>query len=763
MKTSSFAIAVLMIVLTSAEAQQGHLNSAQQQSSAISFNPDSLQTDSGYVYTVNPGRSLDKFQTPERLRDLRLVLSLKAEPSDAYDHPHVYLPLMKPTVWRKYANPQTIYGLEQFSTQEPTKYAWRGDDEFESLDSRNDFVKDHAEQLKALGTRAPMRFAYVQDFSAERYDPVSQSFELGGLSWNNGGFTSSLNHRRLIVTAPLNYPKMWALSEKDARAFRQLQVKQGQRNTMTGSRNFGRVLLVTRFQIEKLRKEGDSHHAEAKIIDLRVVGAWDASTVLATLPVPADADTAGRAVLPEQQQTAKKRSTSFTPLFDPEYPRLLAARLDPTLVSNQAFIEASLGVRRTIERIVLDRRRDNGMLFSTSWPRILSSSLIQTDTSPKSADIQEYKKAFAERSRSLPDRLRISRIQSWQQNGRDISVDLMKVFNGWSSVLPAGANSNLLEVARARRPDSVGQVLLPAGQDVQAIAVMEPSPHWFGLRLTEGNMPKLGGDNGRLAADFDIVKPEIIEGSAGKITLIFGLMPRKISIYSENPLAQTIDADESSVEIITHNLNIPARSAEYKYNIRGVKLGMNVDEATKILISSYSNLEWASGDLINRDPVAGVDAVIPNFVQIDFGKGEEVYERYILAYDPQDRKVFFVKRATNVSMNMDGRNSLSMDDDVRRAAVRQYGEHDFRASQIIMIWAPDPVHKARLSKATGCYGIIGRLYDADYLRSEFITDRCGEILAVQAAGGRAGYMLYDSTKIINRRSNALSAPKTSLP
>ncbi|MGU3539793.1 hypothetical protein [Methylobacterium sp. A54F] len=758
-----FALIALIIADTSVEAQQRHHGPARQQAGSIAFNPSRLRTDGGYIYTAPVVASLSQFQAPERMLDLRLMLALKAEPADAKNNPHSYLPLMDREVWRRYANKRTIFSLERFTGSTNGEDSWLGDDEFQISDSKKGFIREFSKELEDFGSRAPTRFAYVQGFSAIRYDSASQSFVLGDHSWSNGGFSDTRGPRSLVITAPLKYPKAWSLSEKDARAFRQIQVQQGQRNALDGSRNFGRIFLVTRFEISRLRNENNTYYADAKLVDLRLVGDWDPTTVLAILPNPPDADILGRPNTRSPQIPTEGQSASFTPLLDPEYPRLLAARLDPTLVANQVFMTTSLNLRRMIERTVLSGRGDNGMRFRTTWPRLLSSTLLQTDTAPNGEDIEQYRKMFIERSGMLPNRIRISNIQSWRQNNQSISVDLTKAFDGWASLSPVNTNSYALELARNRRPNALGQILLPAGKDFTVIALMEPSPHWFDLHLTATGMPKLGSDDGRLTAEFDIVTPEILDAKSGEKILLFGLLPKAVSVEAGTSPNVTFGAAESVKTFLTHNLATPARPNGYKYDIQGVKLGMDVDEAAKMLVSSLPGLEWASADLTNRDPVAGVDSAMPKFLQIDFGKVDDIYERYLLAYNPQDRKIIFLKRATNVGMNMDGKNSASMDRDVRRSALEKYGTQDFLASQIVMIWAPDPVHRARLSKAPGCYGIVGRLYDADYFRSDFLTDQCGEVLSIQAAGGRAGYLLYDSTKILNIRTTASSTSRLSQP
>jgi hypothetical protein len=363
----------------------------------------------------------------------------------------------------------------------------------------------------------------------------------------------------------------------------------------------------------------------------------------------------------------------------------------------------------------------------SSWPLSLPNTLIQTQTGILDGDVAGYAQWAQRRVGEVTENLRIKGLRP--NRGR---FDLTKAFQSLQVGRVQNVGPELTAAVQAKFPNAVGVVSFPGMSDLPVVIVLHPNQTWFDAGVDAGaTIDPLA------YADFKLLKSEMLS-VGGQKTLALELTP--VAVGSESRAARQ-----------TALTTAPPPPKAYQYDILGVRLGTNVDDALKTLTAAFPEFETASADVENRE-----DPAFPRFIQLDIGKAGIVHERFFLAYDPRDRSLFFLKRAYGPAQKYTEDRQFNAQ--LSELVTGKYGREDHSVSGIVRAWMSDPVHKARIARSPGCYGYVGTYFDAGYFQSNFLTDRCGETLLVQQAAGRAAYLLYDSTKVLDMRQQGTRPP-----
>lgn len=599
---------------------------------------------------------------------------------------------------------------------------WKGQDDFEREDTRQRYIRANRERILSFIPELPINAVFLRPLSMANYDRGRGEFVLSDRQddrpflnnlWTEAGTASSLlssytdGFGPVNVAFPLHLPTRLQASESAARMI----VEQTRRASAKGG-----VFAHVRFTLDAVRPRIPSGiFVDTVYLGHSVHAGRDAGAELFKLPGGANVARA-----PFSGGAASAQS-----YLNADLAHVLAIRSDPALLSNPTFMRDALAVRRQGERLAF--QEGPGSADASSWPNALPNSLLQYDANFVEDDLAKFTAWTRTRVGDIKDIVRLRGLPL--QNG---TVDLSRAFSalkaGRINPLPAEAGARIAGATK----DALGVAPMPGSASLNVRIVMAQSAGWYGVNLRNRfeNMP-----DARAFADFRLKRSELLD-EAGQRVLLLELLP----------VALGVDVDGRSVGV--QNLEEQAQDGGgYQYDILGVKLGMNVDEAVVKLKAAFSDYESASVEIENN-----ANPVMPKFVQLDIGREGVVMERFLMSYHPSNRKVWVIKRSAGLpgqKMSNDPIQAGKLENAIRT----KYGVEHLKNSSV-KVWASSPVHRSRLKQAQGCYGMLGMYYLADNFSHDFIRDRCGEILAIQQNGDQAGYLLYDSTPIFQALQGA---------
>lgn len=254
---------------------------------------------------------------------------------------------------------------------------------------------------------------------------------------------------------------------------------------------------------------------------------------------------------------------------------------------------------------------------------------------------------------------------------------------------------------------------------------------------------------------------ETVRSSRGRdLEIITNLVDYKFfvgnqEIEHERPTDTPVAEESNGGRSVQANLPPPEvpRRASGTFDILGMRLGQDVEEALAIIKTEFGDYQVAHRDGDLNDPG------VPRFRQVDIAKDGVLEERIFLGFHPEDRKLVVVKRsAPPVPSNL---GPESYEDLIRK----KYGNADHLMFSTSGVWAVDRAIKPKLRDNNRCYATIGNTFEHSSFRTDFVSQQCGEIFQTYFFAGRGyGYLLFDSNSIVERRiKNPVKAPPPEQP
>jgi len=181
------------------------------------------------------------------------------------------------------------------------------------------------------------------------------------------------------------------------------------------------------------------------------------------------------------------------------------------------------------------------------------------------------------------------------------------------------------------------------------------------------------------------------------------------------------------------------RRASGAFDILGIRLGQDVEDALAIIKTEFGDYQVAHRDGDLNDPG------VPRFRQVDVAKNGTLEERFFLGFHPEDRKLVVVKRSVPPVSSKLGPEAY------KDLIQKKYGTADLM-NNTNGVWADDRTIKPRLRDNSKCYAVIGDTFEANTFRTDFVSQQCGEIFQTYFFSGLGyGYLIFDSNLIVERR------------
>jgi len=612
----------------------------------------------------------------------------------------------------------TIEFISFLPSQEATAFAdaaarrWKGRDQFETEDSRQRFLSQHKARILGLVPSLPLAARVSRPLNTDQYSRERQGFDLAGRSGGNnqdlwsdpetasglpGSHSPSLGG--VVITPPVKLPALLRANEADAR-----EIKEFERSSPAS-----RLVANIRFSLTEIRRLGRYGVGVDTALDgIELSMGNHRLGPSVALPVP------------EFRAVAAYHSEASTEpaLMNADAGRLIAVKVDAGLLESEEFVRRSLQIRIDMERHMAQFR--GGTMDGSTGPFLLPATLLNGNAKPTQADLVKYKALMQERAGQAGKVLRLQNVGPVSQ-----TISLRTLFAGWSVGRARPLSEQTEAIFRQRVPNAMGFISIAAGDDMPVVVGMHPSVHWEGTRNTYGSA--------RLSVDFEMLSAEIVKVGAIPCLLLV-LNPIAIGPYAPNGKA-TLAA-----------LAATATNAGYKFDILGAKLGMNLDEAVSKIESMFPEYQSASAELSGKsaDPLLRV-------VQIDIGKDASVIERFFVGTRHGSDNVVFIKRGAIPGSDASTPESTQ---GMTRAIQQKYGVPTHRSNnKTTSVWVADPVFAGGIAQAH-CWQATGHVYDRDTISYAHVTQRCGEILTIDQHDAKAGYLLLDSTVIVDAREEA---------
>jgi peptidoglycan hydrolase-like protein with peptidoglycan-binding domain len=505
---------------------------------------------------------------------LGLLLLLRGNPALFDADPQMFLSLLPPGQARPYiADRYGSYEKLESKGDEPglvyfiSTAEWAGRDEFERHDTQARFIAEQKQHILAMVPQGEIAISLLQYLSTGEYR--DGAFPLtSNLNWSRGGFSGIDG---LEVTAPFAYPKTWIVGEAEARAFRNLQ-------RQNDFQSYIRTDYVIR---DVLPREGGAA-LDVALVRLVIVPKNDPGTVIAELPSPEGA------VLYGDRQI--EFAAGGAPEIDPELFRLYAARQEPSLLDDSAFLKAGFAVRQTIERNLVNNRDAR---LKTQWPSFFRASMLETQA-PSSEELQFYRSKIEERLPLLGDTVQFGSVDCPQlaptagyagpcstkpsDDGPAFRLNLTTVFSDNGQWNFAGARTGW----RPERPggDFLRTLLFPSGADLPVQIALANDPNWE-ERVVDG----APGGIQSMAVQFAI---DDIAVKSDPLRLEVTLRPKSVTVSGTNGRHDLALIDTGN------ELQLPeAGAVAFDVDILGVKLGTSRDEAEKLMAARLASLDNA--------------------------------------------------------------------------------------------------------------------------------------------------------------------------
>lgn len=477
---------------------------------------------------------------------LLLILTVEPEALEERHNTENFARILPLSVLERY---MTVYGGGR-------SLRWKGESEFEQEDARLRFLAEQRDNILAMRPTLPMTVADIRSFHPRQYnfDRKSLDIEISSyLPWGSPGFVG------FEADVPAMLPTRLELPANEAR-----QLVEGTHPAIErlnpDDRRLSAALRYVITGVRKLDGRAGGAALDIKVLDLKLYGDRQLSEEIMDLPLGEGT------IFAEPPSAVSEPSGPITPRFDQMTARLIAARLDPSLLDDQAFVEASFAIRRADELNYLKSGGTPPAFRRVMPPVLLTDSKIR----PQGDDFETFVHWMREVIAQLGDELTFERNLVWSHSNNRLSA-----IAGGSGATPSSENQDLL---RSMWPNSLTFGYLRSGRDLDVLYALQPSPYWDDESILAGL-----GDGDEAYVTVRVVETRLLpRGDVHMVAL--GLVPELVTI-GRGADARVVALPEPEVPSIASRSD--GTDPVSRFAVLGVTLGMPIAEAKALVDAAY--------------------------------------------------------------------------------------------------------------------------------------------------------------------------------
>lgn len=459
--------------------------------------------------------------------------------------------------------------LEPYVTMRMRVPYWRGDNEFQQDDSRRAFLDAHRSTLIALAPELPLVFASSFPIKFRPYDHAKASL------------TIVRNGERPLEEIQKALPLFDAMflelpmSEDEAR-----QYVEGSFPSVRQAGTDYRPTLGIRYVVKdaRLDRVGDqwSLGLDVELVDRALYADQGLTAPLLALPRPDNVRIYGG------EDSAAKESLPFLDNFAK---RLMIARMVPELGQSEPVIARLFAVRRQDERAALRSGRE------ISFPLAIPRTLIDSDVKPTAADLDAFVQWIDRNAPKQGDHVLMDRVLNHDTTNRTL---LNFWPHGGTAVYSGGGE--LIELARDASPGSFAFINTDHGVDEASYMVFALSAGGAHLWRDEALLTSYAEPD-QVRLEVQILHTAIRSSSNGKAVMVVEVHPVTLHVRHG-------DGTETRRELpqIDQTASQDRTDPGSRFDILGIRLGMPIDEARKLLTEAYG------GETRTAPPASGADS-----------------------------------------------------------------------------------------------------------------------------------------------------------
>lgn len=461
--------------------------------------------------------------------------------------------------------------LEPYVTMRMRVPYWRGDNEFQQEDSRRAFLDAHRSTLLALAPKMPMIFASTFSINFKPYDRAESL--LTGSRRGQRPLEEIQHALPLFSGTSLELP----MGEDEAR-----QYVEGSFPSVRQAGLDYRPTLGIRYVVKdaRLDKVGDQWGLglDAELVDYALYADEGLTVSLLALPHPRNVRIYG---------AEESGSNKSLPVIDNFAKRLMVARMVPELGQSEPVIARLFEVRRQAERNAFRSGQE------ISFPPAIPRTVVNKDVlKPTAADLEEFVQWIARNAPKEGDHVLMDRVLHHGTAKRTLHNFWA---HGGGAVYSGGGE--LIELARDASPDSFAFINTDNGIDEASQIVFALSTAGAHLWRDETLLADYAEPD-QVQLEVQILHTAIRRRGNGKAVIIVGVHPVALHIRHGDGTETRRELPQVN-QTVTQDRTDPTGS---RFDILGVKLGMPVDEARKLLTEAYG------GETRTAPPVSGANS-----------------------------------------------------------------------------------------------------------------------------------------------------------
>lgn len=460
--------------------------------------------------------------------------------------------------------------LEPYVTMRMRVPYWRGDNEFQQEDSRRAFLDAHRSTLHALPPKMPMIFASTFSIDFKPYDRAESL--LTGSRRGERPLEEIQQALPLFEAMFLELP----MGEDEAR-----QYVEGSFPSVRQAGSDYRPTLGIRYVVKdaRLDRVGDQWGLglDAELVDYALYADEGLTVSLLALPQPRNIRIYGAEVSLAQ---------GSLPVIDNFAKRLMVARMVPEVGQSEPVIARLFEARRQAERNAFRSGQE------ISFPPAIPRTVVNKDVlKPTSADLDEFVQWIARNAPKEGDNVLMDSVLHHGTANRTL---LNFWPHGGTTVYSGGGE--LIELARDASPGSFGFINTDHGIDDASQIVFALSADGAHLWRDEALLSDYA-DPDQVRFEVQISHTAIRRSSNGKAVIIVEVHPVALHIRHGDG-TETRRGLPQIDQTVSQDRTDPGS----RFDILGVKLGMPVDEARKLLTEAYG------GETRTAPPASGADS-----------------------------------------------------------------------------------------------------------------------------------------------------------
>lgn len=698
------------------------------------------------------GGDADRYDRSVDLFGRLLVLSGAPQFLDDAEKTDFFLPLVRLEELSPYIDANALELTAQYGNSHLDE--WRGDNQFAKEDSRKAFLTAYRDKLVAQAPPLPLRIDIVRSVRFGKYDGSSIELDV-----DSQDVFPHYGQVGLTAVEPFERLNKWVLNEVDARRVVEAQ------SEVLGKDSYDGPVIVTRAEITSIRSTKTGVILDIAAIDITAYATATLDRPLGQLPMPPNA------VVKNADGSSPINGLDGGVPFDPVFVRMLAAKEQAALASNDGFHFETFRMRRASE----NQTRNSGRKMAVDWPKLIPASLVATNENPSPADLLTMAKWFDGAREKLTYDAQLAGFcwfdsresdqcvlpsDATQQDGtialKSLVAGSVRSWDyGWNG-LPDDSDI----VVKQAYPNAGDFIPFGAGRDIPGMIVLQQHPAWFSVPFEVDKLSEV-------ILDIRVVSHRILGTPSGKGFIAIEIAPLSIRYLSDGKWKKLNIAPTAE------------KVAGGTLDAIGLKVGMPLEAAKAILTKHFEGR--AAGALASKssgsDPVFGEEDPIfgemltfktyasgsmpetvgAEAVRVFFDKSQP--EKPVLAVDRSIR--FAADLSDNASQRAEGK-------PVMDGLVAKYGTPDRQAdladSSTPTMWAVEPTAKARIKSGKDfCTPNIWLsttyYYDSPSHSGQIVND-CGEIHSVWFRHGIVSQLLMDTNAILKLRQHFLSERQT---